>query len=97
VVRFKEGKGFAEGVRAVWLYPHKSVAPRHLRRWQGGRRLQADAAGKIQDAARHEVRRDLRQPEGVESKKEWEEDGKKHWAIYKKALETDFKAGRPAS
>jgi hypothetical protein len=36
-------------------------------------------------------------PKEVEDKDEWEADGKKHWKIYRKALEADFKAGRPAS
>ena len=32
----------------------------------------------------------------VEDKDEWEADVVKLWKIYKKALEADFKAGRPA-
>jgi len=97
VVRFKEGQGFAEGVRAVWLYPHKAW---HLDTCGDGREI---GDYKLTALGKSKTRLDMKfivtyeSPEEVEDKKEWEEDGKKHWAIYKKALEGDFKARRPAS
>jgi len=94
VVRFKEGKGFRRGVRAVWLYPHKAW-PRHC---GDGREVATTscAAGKIQTRLDMKFRRDLRQPKEVESKKEWEEVERSTGPL-QESLETDFKAGRPAS
>jgi hypothetical protein len=96
-VRYKEGKGFAEGVRAVWLNPPKS--------WRldtcGDGRERADY--RLTSLGKSKTRLDMKfvvtydSKDEVEDKDEWEADGVKHWKIYKKALEADFKAGRPAS
>jgi len=63
-VRFKDGKGFSEGVWAVWLNPPKSW---HLDTCGDGREVgdyKPYLHRQVKDAARHEVRGDLRQTEG---------------------------------
>jgi hypothetical protein len=96
-VRYKEGKGFAEGVRAVWLYPRKAW---HLDTCGDGREV---GDYKLSPLGKSKTRLDMKfvvtydSKNDVESKEEWEGDGKKHWTIYRKALEADFRAGRPAS
>jgi hypothetical protein len=96
-VRFKDGKGFSEGVRAVWLNPPKSW---HLDTCGDGREV---GDYKLTSLGKSKTRLDMKfvvtydRPKGVEDKDEWEEDVKKQWKIYRKALEADFKAGRPAS
>jgi hypothetical protein len=95
-VRYKEGKGFAEGVRAVWLYPPKAW---HLDTCGDGREV---GDYKLTPLGKSKTRLDMKyvvtydSKDEVEDKEEWEADGVKHWKIYKKALEADFKAGRPA-
>jgi hypothetical protein len=96
-VRYKEGKDFAEGVRIVWLTPPKS--------W----RLDSCGDGrergeyKLTPLGKSKTRLDMKfvvtydSKDEVEDKDEWEADGDKHWKIYKKALEADFKAGKPAA
>lgn len=96
-VRYKEGKGFAEGVRAVWLNPPKSW---HLDTCGDGREV---ADYELTPLGKSKTRLDMKfvvtydSKKEVEDKDEWEEDGIKHWRIYKKALEADFKAGKPAT
>ncbi len=96
-VRFKDGKGYAEGIRAVWLNSPKSW---HLDTCGDGREV---GDYKLTSLGKSKTRLDMKfvvtydSPKEVESKKEWEGDGKKHWKIYRKALEADFKAGKPAS
>jgi hypothetical protein len=95
-VRYKDGKGFAEGVRIVWL--------NHPKSWRldtcGDGREQAEY--KLTSLGKSKTRLDMKfvvtydSKKDVEDKDEWEADGVKHWKIYKKALEADFKAGRPA-
>ncbi len=96
-VRYKDGKGFKEGVRAVWLHPPDGW---HLDTCGDGREV---GDYKLKSLGKTKTRLDMKFAVTYESKKdvedrdEWEEDGKKHWKIYRKALEADFKAGRPAS
>ena len=97
VVNYKDGGKEKEGIRAVWLHPPDSW---HLDTCGDGREV---GDYKLTRLGKTKTRLDMKfvetydGPEEVEDKKEWEADGKKHWAIYKKALEADFKAGRPAS
>ncbi len=96
-VRYKEGRCFKEGVRAVWLHPPDS--------WQldtcGDGREVGDY--KLTPLGKSKTRLDMRfvvtydSTEEVEDKEEWEADGRREWAIFRKALEEDFKAGRPAN
>jgi hypothetical protein len=94
-VRYKDGKGFTEGVRAVWLDPPKSW---HLDTCGDGREV---GEYKLKALGKSKTRLDMKfvvtydGKDEVEDKDEWEADGVKHWKIYKKALEADFKAGRP--
>jgi len=95
-IRYKEGKSFAEGVRAVWLNPPKSW---HLDTCGDGREV---GDYKLTPLGKSKTRLDMKfvvtydSKKDVEDKDEWEEDGRKHWKIYRKALEADFKAGRLA-
>ena len=95
-VRYKEGKGFTEGVRAVWLSPPRSW---HLDTCGDGREV---GDYKLTPLGKSKTRLDMKfvvtydSKDEVEDKDEWEADGVKHWKLYKKALEADFKAGRPA-
>jgi len=96
-VRYKDGKGFTEGVRAVWLDSPKSW---HLDTCGDGKEvgeytLKALGKSKTRLDMKFVVTYDSK--DEVEDKDEWEADGVKHWKIYKKALEADFKAGRPAA
>jgi hypothetical protein len=97
VVNYKEDGKDKEGVRAVWLHPPDSW---HLDTCGDGREV---GDYKLTRVGKTKTRLDMKfvetydSAEEVEDKKEWEDDGKRHWAIYKKALEADFKAGRPAS
>jgi len=96
-VRYKDGKGFAEGVRAVWLTPPNAW---HLDTCGDGREV---GDYKLKALGKSKTRLDMKflvtydSKKEVEDKDEWEADGVKHWKIYKKALEADFKAGRPAA
>ena len=96
-VRYKDGKGFAEGVRAVWLHPPNSW---HLDTCGDGREV---GEYKLKALGKSKTRLDMKfvvtydSKDEVEDKDEWEADGVKHWKIYKKAIEADFKAGRPAA
>jgi hypothetical protein len=96
-VRYKDGRGFQEGVRAVWLHPPSAW---HLDTCGDGREV---GEYKLTRLGKSKTRLDMKfvvtydSPKEVEDKKEWEADGKEHWKIYRKALEADFKAGRPAS
>jgi len=95
-VRYKDGKGFQEGVRAVWLHPPNAW---HLDTCGDGREV---GEYKLTRLGRSKTRLDMKfvvtydSPKEVEEKDEWEADGKEQWKIYRKALEADFKAGRPA-
>ena len=95
-VRYKEGKDFAEGVRAVWLSPPKSW---HLDTCGDGREV---GDYKLTTLGKSKTRLDMKfvvtydSKDEVEDKDEWEADGVEDWKFYKKALEADFKAGRPA-
>jgi hypothetical protein len=95
-IRYKEGKGFAEGVRAVWLNPPKSW---HLDTCGDGREV---GDYKLTPLGKSKTRLDMKfvvtydSKDEVEDKDEWDSYGVEHWKIYKKALEADFKAGRPA-
>jgi len=97
VVNYKDGGKEKEGIRAVWLHPPDSW---HLDTCGDGREV---GDYKLTRLGKTKTRLDMKfvetydGPEEVEDKKEWEADGKEHWKIYKKALEADFKAGRPAS
>ncbi len=96
-VRYKDGKGFQEGVRAVWLYPPNGW---HLDTCGDGREV---GDYKLTSLGKSKTRLDMKfvvtydGPKEVEDKEEWEADGKKHWKTYREALEGDFKAGRPAA
>ena len=96
-VRYKDGKEYAEGVRVVWLDPPKSW---HFDTCGDGREV---GEYKLTPLSKSKTRLDMKfvvtypSKDEVEDKDEWEEDGVKHWKIYKKALEADFKAGKPAS
>ena len=93
-VTFKDG---TEGVRAVWLKPNKS--------WMldtcGDGREKGEYT--LKSLGKNKTRLDMRfvvtydSKDEVEDKEEWEADGDKDWKIYKKALEADFKAGKPAT
>jgi hypothetical protein len=95
-VRYKEGKEFVEGVRAVWLHPPRAW---RLDSCGDGREV---GDYKLTPLGKSKTRLDMKfivtydSKDEVEDKDEWEEDGVEHWKIYKKALEADFKAGRPA-
>jgi hypothetical protein len=95
-VRIKDGKGFKEGVRAVWLNPPSSW---HLDTCGDGREV---GDYKLTPLGKSKTRLDMKfvvtydGKDEVEDKDEWEADGIKEWKIYKKALEDDFKARRPA-
>jgi hypothetical protein len=95
-VRYKDGKGFGEGVRAVWLHPPNlwTLDTCGDGREVGEYKLKALGKSKTRLDMKFVVTYDSK--DEVEDKDEWEEDGSKHWKIYKKALEADFKAGRPA-
>ena len=96
-VRYKDGKGYTEGVRAVWLNRPKSW---HLDTCGDGREV---GEYKLKAIGKNKTRLDMKfvvtydSKDEVEDKDEWEEDGVKHWKIYRKALEADYKAGRPAA
>ncbi len=96
-VTYKEGKDTFEGVRAVWLNRPKSW---HLDTCGDGREV---GDYKVKPLGKNKSRLDMKfvvtydSKREVEDKDEWEADGIKHWKIYKKALEADFKAGRPAA
>jgi hypothetical protein len=97
VVNYKDGGREKEGVRAVWLHPPDSW---HLDTCGDGREVgdyKLTRLGKTKTRLEMKFVETYDSPEEVEDKEEWEADGKRHWAIYKKALEADFKAGRPAS
>ena len=96
-VRYKDGKDFKEGVRAVWLDAPNSW---HLDTCGDGREV---GDYKLKALSKNKTRLDMKfavtydSKDEVEDKDEWEGDGVKHWKIYKKALEADFKAGKPAN
>jgi len=96
-VRYKDGKGYAEGVRAVWLHPPNSWT---LDTCGDGREV---GEYKLKALGKSKTRLDMKfvvtydSKDEVEDKEEWEADGVKHWKIYKKAIEADLKAGRPAA
>jgi hypothetical protein len=96
LVRIKDGKGFKEGVRAVWLNPPSSW---HLDTCGDGREV---GDYKLTPLGKSKTRLDMKfvvtydSKDEVEDKDEWEADGMKEWKIFKKVLEDDFKAGRPA-
>ncbi len=96
-VRYKDGKGYAEGVRAVWLQPPNSWTLDTCGdgREVGEYKLKALGKSKTRLEMKFVVTYDSK--DEVEDKEEWEADGVKHWKIYKKALEADLKAGRPAA
>ena len=93
-VRYKDG---TEGVRAVWLNPPKSW---HLDTCGDGRER---GDYRLTSLGKSKTRLDMKfvvtyeSKKDVEDKDEWEGDGRKHWKIYKKALEADLKAGKPAA
>jgi len=95
-VRYKDGKDWAEGVRAVWLHPPNSWT---LDTCGDGREV---GEYKLKPLGKKKTRLDMKfvvtydSKDEVEDKDEWEEDGVKHWKIYRKALEADYEAGRPA-
>jgi len=96
-VAYKDGKDTLEGVRAVWLNSPKS--------WRLDTCGDGREAGeyRLKSLGKNKTRLDMKfvvtydSKKDVEDKDEWEADGVKHWKIYKKALEADFKAGRPAA
>jgi hypothetical protein len=95
-VSYKDGKDLKEGVRAVWLSPPDAW---HLDtcgdgRERGDYRLTSLGKSKTRLDMKFVVTYDSKGD--VEDKDKWEEDGVKDWKIYKRALEDDFKAGRPA-
>ena len=96
-VRYKEGKGFSEGVRAVWLNAPKSW---RLDTCGDGREV---GDYKVKPLSKTKSRLDMKfvvtydSKKDVEDRGEWESDGIKHWKIYKKALEADFRARKPAA
>ncbi len=96
-VRYNEGKGFAEGVRAVWLHPPDAW---HLDTCGDGRELgeyRLKALGKNKTRLNMKFVVTYDSEDEVEDEEEWVADGVEHWKIYRKALEADFKAGRPPS
>lgn len=94
-VRYKEGKETVEGVRAVWLRPPGTWV---LDTCGDGKEV---GEYKLKSLGKNKTRLDMRftvtypSKKDVEDKDEWEADGVKHWKVYRKALEADFKAGRP--
>lgn len=96
-VKYKDGKGFAEGVRLVTLRPPNAW---HLDTCGDGREI-GDYV--LKSLGKNKTRLDMRftvtydSKKDVEDKDEWEADSDKHWTIYKKALEADFTAGKPPS
>ena len=96
-VKYKDGKGYAEGVRAVWLHPPSLWT---LDTCGDGREV---GEYRLKALGKSKTRLDMKfavtyySKDEVEDKDEWEGDGVKQWKIYKKALEADFKAGRPAA
>jgi hypothetical protein len=96
-VRYKDGKGFAEGVRAVWLSPPNAW---HLDTCGDGREV---GDYKLKALGKSKTRLDMKfvvtydGKDEVEDRDEWEKDGQKEWKIFRKALEADFKAGKPAN
>jgi len=94
-VRYKEGKGFAEGVRFVALHPPSAW---HLDTCGDGREV---GDYKLTSLGKNKTRLQMRftvtydSKKDVEDRDEWEKDGDDHWTIYKKALEAEFKAGKP--
>ena len=96
-VSYKDGKKVVEGVRAVWLRPPNAW---YLDTCGDGREM---GEYKLKSLGKSKTRLDMKfvvtypSKDEVEDKEEWEDDGKKHWKIYRKALEADFKAGRPAA
>jgi hypothetical protein len=95
-VRYKDGDDFQEGVRAVWLSPPKAW---HLETCGDGREVgdfELTALGKSKTRLDMKFVVTYDSKDDVEDKDEWEEDGRKHWEIFKQALEEDFKAGKPA-
>jgi hypothetical protein len=96
-VSYKDGKETIEGVRAVWLFPPKmwKLDTCGDGREMGEYKLKALGKSKTRLDMKFVVTYDSK--DEVEDKDEWEEDGRKHWKIYKKALEADYKAGKPAN
>ncbi len=96
-VRYKDGKDYAEGVRAVRLHPPSLwiLDTCGDGRERGEYKLKALGKSKTRLDMKFVVTYDSK--DEVEDKNEWEADGVKHWKIYKNALEADFKAGRPAA
>jgi len=96
-VKYRDGKGYAEGVRAVWLHPPSSWT---LDTCGDGREV---GEYRLKELGKSKTRLDMKfavtydSKDEVEDKDEWEGDGVRQWKIYKKALEADFKAGRPAA
>ncbi len=94
-VRYKEGKGFAEGVRYVALKPPNAW---YLDTCGDGREV---GEYKLTSLGKNKTKLEMKftvtydSKKEVEDKDEWEKDSDQHWSIYKKALEADFNAGRP--
>lgn len=89
-VKYKDGKGFAEGVRYVTLHPPDSW---HLDTCGDGREVgeyKLTALGKKKTKLEMKFTVTYDSKKDVEDKEEWEKDGDDHWTIYKKAIEKDY-------
>ena len=90
-VRYKNGKGFAEGVRFVTLHPPNAW---HLDTCGDGREV---GDYKLTAMGKNKTRLDMKftvtydSKKEVEDRDEWEKDGDAHWTIYKKALEKEYR------
>jgi hypothetical protein len=96
VVRYKDGKRFVEGIRAVWLKPPNSW---HLDTCGDGREL---GDYKLTELKNRKTRLDMifnvtyDEPGEAESQGSWMKDAKHNWSAYGKFLEQDYKKSRSA-
>jgi hypothetical protein len=89
-VRYKDGKGFAEGLRYVTLHPPNAwyLDSCGDQRERGHYKLTSLGKNKTGLDMKFTVTYDSKKD--VEDKDEWEKDGDDHWVLYKKALEKDY-------
>lgn len=92
IVNYKENGKLKEGIRTVWLNPpdawHLDTCGDGYER--GEYKLTSLGKGKTRLDMVFDVTYD--NPREVEPKKQWEEDGHRHWDIYAKHLEDEYKA-----
>ena len=93
-VNYKEGNKAKEGIRAVWFKPPNAW---HLDTCGDGREV---GDYKLTPKGKNRTRLDMifdvtyDDPRDVESKEEWETDGKEHWKLFAAALEREYKASQ---